>query len=399
MKKIVYLLLVIAVFLLVGCSEKKNPIGYQIDPGNHLLSVETEVSADSLATASFFVEDYIRRSISHLIVGKRNSLEVRSLLKLTGLPGMPTDSVSILSAKLILQKNEILNDESFYVEVRKISTPWTIGEADWEQGNDENPWENEGGDFSSNNYGSYEVSSADSLVEIELSPTWMQYSITDTTFYGLALIPFGDIENIVSFERYTSGTAYPSLEINYIRTNEEEPDTITANYANLSGTCIYNKTFEQPFVDTTAFVVNNIFPMKGLVSLPLSSDIFVDEMGEPVLDMQTVMINQAVLELPITEKEILHSFDVTAFTCFSEWHGSDTDYDLGDLINEYQSVSAESDTLRLDITQTVQDWMAGLYENHGIVVHSWGEGATYGYIKCGESGVLKLVYSFTSEEE
>ncbi len=390
----IFALSILTIFIMLACTDKKNPVGTGGQQGPP--PMETTIHSEYFSSV-FSYEDSLRNyNSNNLVLGNYNSNgfdnQLVCLLKFSSLAD--TFYQEITNSKLILKTK---NNHNFDVidnttlKIGKMNINWFESTAIWNEPTDSTSWTNgdfsfiDGNDFDLINDLNIMIENEDSLtIEIpnDLVEEWI---LEDSLNFGLALFteePNKFLE-IYSSEYIENG---PTLYFDYQET--EEDTIVTVN--RLAAHDIHIASTEQEFtLFQDHLIISNIQPIRMTMKFEIPPDIFAaadnytTTIEDTALYMQRLTINSAKLilsfdnstqEYPIETGMNIDPYIVTKDSIDTSQQPLLANEDIQDLYTASSHDSLKSDAFKINITNILQAYSSGTYENNGIMLRSLQEG-------------------------
>lgn len=237
MKKLIVFAL--SALFFISCTGPAGPTGPQgpegpIEPGLYYVKIfqqgvyptayagQVQSSLSSAQSNAYYTDSSNTINLGH-ITG--SGYTYRAIIKFN-LSSLPSTKVMVDKAELILKTNGLGTESGAAdVKIHKVTSPWTVYQAGWEDSSTTSNWTAPGGDFTSNtitpNAANYDFG-FNSTITIALDPAVVQGWMTSpATNYGVLLKSTDEaIDN--ACEIYSSGAAVasnrPMLKVWYYTT-------------------------------------------------------------------------------------------------------------------------------------------------------------------------------------
>lgn len=389
MKKRSFIIAGLIIFVLISCTIKKNPVGFQ--GGIQPVSITFDYS---IFNNSYSFEDSVDnyQLNTNFLVGEYNSnnssKELRSLLRFNDLP----DSISSIDGDVTIElqiRNRFNYDiiDNTTISVGKLTSDWADSETTWLNATDTLSWSTAGGDFEIIENDTLQISCVEDTLQIKLPISIITDWINaDSLNFGLILIP--QITNAfleIYSKEYTTDSESefnPSLSFNYFIS---ESDTVATEFNNelTNDTFIYSFD-EQLTIFENYLTLSNIKPIKMYLDFDLSDSLFINSYNSGIYnadDYRRMTVNRAELILsvidddpiyPITESIYIKPYYVTSDTLnFDDIYQpmlTADDYLFAGDVNSSDSLQA--DQIKIDITNVIQFFTSGEIDNKGILLKS-----------------------------
>ncbi len=399
-------LLIAAVLLTVGCTDKANQTGYD----NNILDPENVTMSDSLVTYAWNYRDTVQNYDGATINTLGNYQNIR-LMTLIRWDDLPSDAQALSATMYIKPVNDVVPD-SMTIRIARMPENWEEEDCTWTYAADEIEWETPGHDYEA--IASFQYDSAvDTLAvtfPLDLLQEWLDNITNDedeTNNFGIAL--FTDTPDQF-LEIYSLDSDYaPLLEFDYTVDGE----TLTYSEDAIDDVTIYNN----PDEDTTlgesfdGMFLSNIYPYRTVIKLNFDYDQFNEALSVSGLDELTAYdythttINRAELVFDIDADQsyaVDGTFSARAYMMLTEEpsvpliYTEDYLYYTGNDVAYYDEDTGQ---IRVDITSLLQAIVSGEAENHGFLIRSVEEDRDLGHILSTSDPYLDVTFTRPFIEE
>ncbi|RLC52970.1 MAG: hypothetical protein DRZ79_00280 [Candidatus Cloacimonadota bacterium] len=374
-KLIVFL---IFVFILAGCTKKKNTVGI---PNENIQPQEIVLNSTFIEDC-FSFEDSCRNynENTNLIFGSFHGTQTYSLLRFANFP----DSVVSFSgnANLKLYLKDKVNSENIALQMGKIEENWLEDKATWFTATDSTDWTSPGDFFSEIIPEEWNITEDTLSISFscELIEDWIN---SDSTNFGLVLFSSAD-SSFLEINSSETDKA-PLLTFDYFTVQEDTMKTYSA--APVSDTFIFSSDNDYAKFENR-IIISDIQPIKTFIKFNISDSVFMNYENSGIEnndDFRRMTINRAELIFHKTEEDFYLSGDeliLRPYPVLSEnpdipfVYGEDYEYLMGS-----SSDSLNTDEFVVDVTAIVQKITSGDYENHGFLLKSIFENKDYSYVE------------------
>ncbi|MDY6914910.1 MAG: hypothetical protein SVM86_01160 [Candidatus Cloacimonadota bacterium] len=378
------------IFLLTNCTDKENPIGINEGPQ----PIETTISDTSFFGNFFSYQDSLKsyNSSNKIIVGNYDDIEVKSLIKFQNLPDT-LNSLTDEFFKLTLVNKDSLNF-SRQLKFGKILQPWKENFVTWKAATDSTDWETE---FFTEIDFQFDVATWQDSTIINIPYEYFyteneEQLIVDNEVAENGFIIFceeNDNNGYVEFFSKDSDSK-PYLSFDY---TIADSDSIFSYNENLKEDAILyekidgNNTEFPKYEDT--LMIKNIPPVKIYMNLDLSFQNLIDKLNDidSEDDLRRMTVNKAELILYKAEEEQFEKRTLFSLRPYVLTNESATtpfnyfeDYDYLSYSND-SFIDSSEDKYNIDITNIIQQVLAGEIDFNGLIFRSTNEGYDFEFIK------------------
>ncbi|MFA5498927.1 MAG: hypothetical protein WC327_05205 [Candidatus Cloacimonadia bacterium] len=415
----IYLLTILALGSL-SCSKQKNPLAEISKMHPKLITIKNS----SLIEYSYNFEGEIKnyRLNDVLTLGSFNDNRSIALIKFSNTSFPKKGYVLDSDGKLELTLNKFYSpeNEEIPVKIGLIKEAWKSDYVTWNNSDNKNKWNSSWSDMST--ITPLEIESIISKKDSTLTFTFSKDTMTEIieghlgsspSIQGFALYTDLEQDHYIELKSQNVKEGYPTLSYNYYP-KESDTKTKSAALKLIASSTIHSKEVTEGHYLNDKIKLSNIAPIRSVLKLQYPIDSF----GEHS-NLKRITVNKAELILfPNKEEGASHIyngiFQITPYILNKEYKPEDKDslpikeQDIK-LIKPYftKSFGTEADSVVINITSIVQQHLSGEEENYGILLASFNENKSNGYVEFyqataeepDKSPYLKIIYSFADIDD
>jgi len=379
--------LIFTLVMVMGCTNKKNPIGFQGGVQPQEIIFESDIFNTNL---SFVDSTFNYIPANTIVIGNYDSneqnKELRTLLKFTNLP----DSILTIESEIklslpIKERYNFANIDETNLKIGLVESYWYEYDVTWYSATDSTEWLTPGGDFTEIENDTLDIYAEEDTIYIKLpQSTILNWIESDSTNYGLVLYTESQdafLELYGSEYSLEEDGLNPVMKFDYYLSNadttlsvyegEVDRDAFIYSYDEL-----YNCYDDQ-------LILSNIRPIRIFVEFDFTDSMFINIEGSNIMnadDFRRMTINRAEIILHRKEDDIypLNStlttsgYNLLTDSLYFDDNSiplvGDGDYEsLGDGTN---ADSLNADNHKINITNILQYYCGGGKENYGILIRS-----------------------------
>jgi len=385
-------LVLVAILVVTGCTQKKNLTGTS-DSDLRPISM---VLGQTWLTDAYSYQDTLANngSVASFSAGMRSGNSAVGLLTFEGFgDSVICDSASI---QLVIEDHSSDAGQSYYVA--KVLQEWTESEVTWDEASEDTPWEEPRWEVL--NLPAVQAASNDTLLlplPANLVQSWID---GDTLNFGIALL--SDEEGICQFYSSEDDDYYPTLLVYHTESDTVAVQTVSATI----DAFIYSEEMQAGRLP--ADCIASILPTRLFTQWDLSLEAFNANLPDSLSIADSTMlrrctINRAELVIPIDST--LSFIPEDAFTVYSYLVVDSVCVDSLPISSYHMKTYAYTDIgsyddgeLTVDYTPIVQALLAGYEENHGFMAYSLSEDKNMGKLVFGGEMQLRMIVTRPPEE-
>lgn len=383
----------VSVFVIAGCTSKDNTVGIDREKDTPLT---IKIDSDSLFSYIYSYSDSVGPSFPNnkLITGDFKDNHSITLMRFGNLPR--EGFVIAADAKLNLNISGKFETEGMLLKLALIEQEWSQREATWSQADIDTAWKKNWSNSSNLSIlSTTEVSEDDSLAFIipkdEIQKVVEDWISEEPSTFGLAVIAESNVtDSYVEFFDKDNRESRPELLFKFRQQDDSEEDELR----DYQRPPVYN-TFINSIelkngisLKENEFIVSNLPPNDIVVKLDtdfVKNEILRKDNVLTAEELKRVTINRADLILSIDEQRSHYSpsvqqVSVRPFNLMEEF-ADKSELPIEEkltelLLDNYGSTNhLGQEKININITSTLQAYISGLRDNHGMMLKSTVERA------------------------
>jgi hypothetical protein len=294
-RKKLFFNIIIFIMILIGCSEQNSNVGF---PGTSFVNGQTEIT-DFEMIYTFADTLFVFGNNPKLLLGKKDNIDCRVLLRFTNLPNDPLfvndENATAQITLFINYKHPKIINPTIQVGLLQDKI-FTRAHATWEKCNSTENWDIPGGDFLYLSSFTENITTETDSINIDLNAQVVKDWIASGAEgnYGLILFSENMTDSFIEFNSVLS-TRRPRITLTYKDANDDDKsETRLAVW----DTFIHNA---QNDLNSNQLFISNIFPKSIYTHFELPIEKFQFPVNDIGVDFSRINITQAFLYLVVNE--------------------------------------------------------------------------------------------------